>query len=151
MTNKTIGGCIWTPCPDAFLQVQPLNQEPLVCWKSRVHPSNINVAHLIREVTTETTLGWIHWGNFIFWLFLKVAGTFGILGNPLSVLSFTVSDASSPFQTSISIPCSSQLSPVVTLQINDSRLPSHENTSFPICNITTTICQFHLLNKHWIY
>ena len=52
MTNKTIGGCVRTPCPDAFLQVQPLNQEPFVCWESRVHPSSSNEVHLIREVTT---------------------------------------------------------------------------------------------------
>ena len=52
MANNIIGGCIRTPCPDAFLQVQTLNQEPLVCWESRVHPSSSNAAHLIREVTT---------------------------------------------------------------------------------------------------
>ena len=55
MANKTIGGCVRTPCSDAFLQVRPLNQEPFVCWESRVRPSSSNVDHLIREATTHTS------------------------------------------------------------------------------------------------
>ena len=36
MANKTIGGCVRTPCPDAFFQVYRLNQEPVL----------VEVAHL---------------------------------------------------------------------------------------------------------
>ena len=54
MANKIIGGCVRTPCLDAFLQVRPLNQEPFVCWESRVHPSSNHVDHRMREATTPS-------------------------------------------------------------------------------------------------
>ena len=47
MRPDTLSGCLF--------QVQPLNQEPLVCWESRVHPSSSNVDYRIREVTTAGT------------------------------------------------------------------------------------------------
>ncbi|RVW53148.1 hypothetical protein CK203_115774 [Vitis vinifera] len=37
MANKTIGGCVWTPCPDALFAGIRLNQEPILVEVA--HPS----------------------------------------------------------------------------------------------------------------
>ena len=55
--TKPSEGASGHPVRMPFLQEQPLNQEPSVCWESRVHPSSSNEVHLIREVTTERTRG----------------------------------------------------------------------------------------------
>ena len=52
MANKTIGGCIRTPRPDAFFAGINDWIKNLFWLRSRIHPFDNYVEHQEREVTT---------------------------------------------------------------------------------------------------
>ena len=51
MANKTIGGCVRTPCPDVFCRYIVWIKN-LYWLRSRVHPFGNYVEHQEREVST---------------------------------------------------------------------------------------------------
>ena len=54
MANKTIGGCVRTPCPDAFCRYKDWIKN-LFWLRSRIHPFGNYVEHQEREVSTVLT------------------------------------------------------------------------------------------------
>ena len=55
MANKTIGGCVRTPCPDVFCRYNDWIKN-LFWLRSRIHPSGNYVEHQEREAPTSWVL-----------------------------------------------------------------------------------------------
>ena len=70
MTNKTIGGCIRTPCPDVFCRYNDWIKN-LCGLRSRVHPFGNYVEHQEHEVST-TSIATLNANSQIFNFFLTI-------------------------------------------------------------------------------